>query len=83
MRRIKIVGGGMTGILAAMHAHRLGARQIELYERLDQLGGVAKPEMLGGLELREDCIYFGPSGNPIRNLLEDHGAVFTEFENRR
>jgi hypothetical protein len=82
MSRVRIVGGGLTGILAAFQAHRIGARDIELYERFDQLGGVALPEVRGGREMREGCVYFGPQGDPIRSLLEDHGAVFKDFDNR-
>ena len=82
MSRVRIVGGGLTGILAAFQAHRLGARDIALYERLDQLGGVAVPELRGGREMREGCIYFGPQSDPIRSLLEAHGAAFEAFDNR-
>ncbi len=81
MPRVRIVGGGLTGILAAFQAHRLGARQIELYERLGRLGGVALPEVREGREMREGCIYFGPEGDPIRGLLEQHGVRFREFDN--
>ena len=81
MARVKIVGGGMTGILAAFQAHRMGVTEIELHERFDQLGGVALPEMRGGGEMREGCIYFGPKGDPIRSLLEAHGAEFEDFAN--
>lgn len=80
--KVKIVGGGLTGILAAFEAHRLGARDIELHERFDRLGGVALPEERHGLELREGCIYFGPKTDPIRSLLETYGQPFVEFENR-
>ena len=80
--RVRIVGGGLTGILAAFQAHRMGARDIELYERLDRLGGIAQPDTVGGREMREGCIYFGPEGDPIRTLLEEHGAEFEEFDNR-
>jgi hypothetical protein len=82
MSRVRIVGGGLTGILAAFEAHRLGAREIQLFERFDQLGGVALPEVRAGAELREGCIYFGGQGDAIRQLLEAHGARFVEFENR-
>lgn len=82
MTRVRIVGGGLTGILAALQAHRLGARNIELQERLDQLGGVALPELRDGREMREGCIYFGPQGDPLRSLLEAHGASFQDFDNR-
>lgn len=82
MSRVRIVGGGLTGILAAFQAHRIGARNIELYERLDQLGGVALPEVRDGCEMREGCVYFGPKGDPLRSLLEQHGAEFKDFDNR-
>ncbi|MBD2842453.1 NAD(P)-binding protein [Erythrobacter rubeus] len=82
MKPVRIVGGGLTGILAAFQAHRLGARQIELHERLDRLGGVALPKLENGREMREGCIYFGPEGDPIRTLLEEHGAIFEDFDNR-
>ncbi|QFT77189.1 NAD(P)-binding protein [Erythrobacter sp. THAF29] len=79
--RVRIVGGGLTGILAAFQAHRMGARDIDLYERLDRLGGIAQPELRDGREMREGCIYFGPEGDPIRSLLEAHGVKFEEFDN--
>jgi hypothetical protein len=82
MSRVKIVGGGLTGILAALQAHAMGATDIELHERFDRLGGVALPDVRHGLEMREGCIYFGPASDPIRNLLEAHGARFADFDNR-
>lgn len=81
MRKVRIVGGGLTGILAAFQAHGLGCRDIELHERFDGLGGVALSQSRGGLELREGCIYFGPAGDPIRSLLEAYGVGFEEFDN--
>jgi hypothetical protein len=81
-KAVKIVGGGFTGILAAFQAHRLGVRKIELHERFDQLGGVALPHHHKGRELREGCIYFGPPGDPIRTILEEHGVEFLDFDNR-
>lgn len=82
MSRVRIVGGGLTGVLAAFEAHRLGCRDIVLHERFDALGGVALPRQAHGLELREGCIYFGPRGDPMRALLESHGLAFEDFENR-
>lgn len=79
---VTIVGGGLTGILAAFEAHRLGWRDIVLHERFDRLGGVALPRQAGGVELRDGCIYFGPAGDPIRAALEAQGAAFDEFDNR-
>ena len=80
--RVRIVGGGLTGILAALKAHDLGCREIDLHERVDALGGVARPRDAEGLEVRDGCIYFGPQGDPMRSLLEDHGLRFEDFDNR-
>lgn len=81
MKPVRIVGGGLTGILAAFEAHRLGCRDITLHERFDALGGVSLPRRAHGLELRDGCVYFGPKGDPIRTLLEDHGLAFEDFDN--
>ena len=81
MKRVRIVGGGLTGILAAFEAHRLGCRNIALFERFDALGGVSLPRHAHGLELRDGCVYFGPKGDPIRSLLEDNGVAFEDFDN--
>ena len=81
MSRVKIVGGGLTGILAAFQAHRMGVREIELHERLDRLGGVARSAEQHGVELRESCIYFGGKGDPVRDLLEAYGPTFEDFDN--
>ena len=73
----------MTGILAALKAHEMGVRRIELHERLDEIGGIARPRLDDlGREMREGCIYFGPDSNPIRSLLERHGVRFDEFANK-
>ena len=80
--KVKIVGGGLTGILAAFEAHRLGWRDIELHEQFARLGGAARPGERGGLEVRDSRIYFGPKGDAVRNLLETHGLTFEDFEER-
>ncbi|WP_421930630.1 flagellin modification protein FlmF [Phenylobacterium sp.] len=79
---VRIIGGGLTGILAAFEAHRLGCRRIELHERFDQLGGSAWPRRDHGLELRPERLYFGQAGDPARALLEANGLAFEDFENR-
>lgn len=81
-RKVRIVGGGLTGILAAFEAHRLGFRDIELHERFDLLGGAALPRVASGLEVREQPIAFGPPGDPMRSLLEGYGLAFDDVENR-
>ena len=82
MSKVKIVGGGQTGILAAFQAHAMGATDNEMHERFDHLGGVALPEVRHGMEMREGCIYFGPKSDPIRAILETHGLEFRDFDNR-
>lgn len=80
--KVRIVGGGLTGVLAALEAHRLGCRDIVLHERFDMLGGALTPRQDHGLEIRNDCVYFGPRGEAVRGLLEEHGVGFEDFENR-
>ena len=82
MSRVTIVGGGLTGILAAFEAHRLGLGDIHLHERFDDLGGVARADVRHGVELREGCVYFGQPGDPIRDRLEAYGVAFEDFDNR-
>lgn len=80
--KVRIVGGGLTGVLAAFEALRLGYRDIELLERFDQLGGSALSRQAHGLELRDRRVYFGAPGDPARSLLESAGLRFEDFENR-
>lgn len=85
--RVRIVGGGLTGVLAAFEAHRLGWRDITLHERFEALGGVARPKVVHGREMRDGCVYFGGPdglgrGDPIVETLTAHGAKFETFANR-
>lgn len=82
MSKVRIIGGGLTGVLAAFEAHRLGLRDITLHEQFDRLGGAALPKVEGGLELRSSCLYFGAAKDEIRQLLEWNGVEFEDFENR-
>ena len=81
MSRVRIIGGGLSGILAAFEAHRLGARDIELHERFSQLGGSALPTERHGVELRERHIAFGAKDHPVRRRLEANGIEFAEYDN--
>lgn len=80
--KVRIVGGGLTGVLAALQAHSLGWRDIELHERFGELGGPDLPRLDHGLELRRLCHLFGGPGDPVRTLLESHGVAFEDAENR-
>ncbi len=80
MSRVRIIGGGLTGILAAFEAHRLGVRDIVLEDALDRLGGWSLPRVSHGLELRDGAFAFGPSHDPIRQALEWRGMAFDEVD---
>jgi hypothetical protein len=71
--RVRIVGGGLTGILAAFEAHRLGWRDIVLQERFEALGGSARPKVIRGREMRDRPVDFS---DPIARTLTAHGASF-------
>ncbi|MFN3522034.1 MAG: NAD(P)-binding protein [Phenylobacterium sp.] len=80
MTRVRIVGGGMGGVLAALEAHRQGFREIELHERSGRLGGSALPRVDHGVELRELQVRFGARGDAARDLLEWQGVAFDAVE---
>ncbi len=80
--KVRIIGGGLTGLLCAFEAHRLGARDIELCEAWDQLGGTVWPRSTHGLELRETHLKFAGPGDPVRELLARNGLAFEDVENR-
>jgi hypothetical protein len=82
MNRVRIVGGGLAGLIAALQAHRLGARDIVLHEGAEELGGGLAARVAHGLELRQLPFEFGPRGDAIRALFEDRGIVFEDFEIR-
>jgi hypothetical protein len=82
MGKVRIVGGGLTGIVAALQAHRLGSRDIELFEQYGELGGALLPRTDHGLEVRLTRRYFGVRGEPLRDLLEWHGVAFEDIDDR-
>lgn len=80
MTKVRIIGGGLTGILAAFEAHRLGAREIILEDALDRLGGWSLPRVSHGVELRDGEFAFGAAQDPIRRALEWHGVAFDDVD---
>lgn len=77
--RIRIIGGGLTGVLAAFEAHRLGWRDITLHERFEALGGADRPKIIHGREMRGQSRHLGA---PIVETLAAHGARFETFDHR-
>lgn len=82
MTRVRIVGGGLAGLIAAFQAHRMGARDIVLHEQAEELGGGLAVRVSHGLELRQRPFEFGARGDAVRALFEDNGIVFEDFETR-
>ena len=82
MTKIRIVGGGLDGVLAAFEAHRLGFRDIALHERDDRLGGQAAPKVDHGVEARTVDVRFDGDHDPARERLEAQGIVFDVAEDR-
>ena len=80
MTKVRIIGGGLTGILAAFEAHRLGATEISIEDALDRPGGWSLPRSRNGLELRDGEFLFGASPDPIRAALEWRGLAFDEVD---
>jgi len=80
--KVRIIGGGLTGLLAAFQAHEMGLRDITLHDRFDQLGGHAVPRQDHGLEIRECDLAFGSAGDSARRLLESQGVAFEDVESR-
>ncbi len=80
--RLRVVGGGLTGVMAAFEAHRLGWRDIQIHERFEALGGVARSRTVNGAEMRDACVYFGPPGDLLVERLRDLGAAFETIDNR-
>ncbi|ESQ93108.1 hypothetical protein ABAC460_02290 [Asticcacaulis sp. AC460] len=82
MSTLHIVGGGLSGLTAALMAHDQGWRDIRLYERTSAIGGVAQSRIVNDHEVRTGTIYFGDDRDPQLTLLRRHGLNFEPFENR-
>lgn len=83
MTKVRIVGGGLTGIVAALQAEGLGCRDIEIHERASQIGGASRPQVAHGLELRHEPLSFGSRRDKVRALLEWRGQAFDDIEARQ
>lgn len=82
MSILHIVGGGLSGLTAALMAYDQGWRDIRLYERSDAIGGVAQSRMANGHEIRTGTIYFADDRDAQLQLLRRYGLNFEPFENR-
>ncbi|KZV70596.1 amine oxidase [Peniophora sp. CONT] len=82
---VLILGGGISGVMAAQSLHRRGIRNFRIIEARDQLGGRLKsfdfgvPDRRFTLELGADWIHGTQSGdgptNPIFELAVKHGLA--------
>nr|WP_281280222.1 NAD(P)/FAD-dependent oxidoreductase [Asticcacaulis tiandongensis] len=76
------MGGGLSGITAALLAHKAGHRDTIIYERAEALGGVARSTLCGEFEVRTGTLYFGDTTDPQLALLQSYGSDFTAFPNQ-
>ncbi|UCC59769.1 MAG: NAD(P)/FAD-dependent oxidoreductase, partial [Dehalococcoidia bacterium] len=58
---VTVIGSGPAGLIAALHAHKSGARNVLLLEREEELGGILKQCIHNGFGLEQFKIdYTGP-----------------------
>ena len=73
-----IVGGGITGIAAALYAKELGFRNIYLFEKNNSIGGILKDFKINNrISFLRNCQYFD-SHSPIFNVIDKN--LFYEFK---
>ncbi len=68
MKRLLIVGGGITGLAAALHASRASGLEITLVESGDRLGGKIRTDTVDGYILDEGPDSFVASKPEILRL---------------
>ena len=77
---VVIVGGGITGVAAALYAYQLGFRKIQLHEKSSRLGGILRDiEGDDGCIFFRGCQYINPK-SPLFLTLDK--SLFYSFEHR-
>jgi len=72
MHRIAVVGGGLTGMTAALRLAEAGA-SVALYERDETLGGVAGSFTVGDAKLEKFYHHIFTSDSAVQGLIEELG----------
>ncbi|MEM9964409.1 MAG: NAD(P)-binding protein [Asticcacaulis sp.] len=80
MTCLNIIGGGLSGLSAALKAHDTGFETIRIHERTDHIGGIAHSRLIDGHEIRTGAVYFRDDPDPQVQLFKDHGLKFERFE---
>lgn len=70
--RIAVIGGGMSGLIAARECVKLGIR-VTIFEADDHLGGVVRSAQVDDLTLDVGAESFATRGGHVRALVDDLG----------
>ncbi len=57
-KEVAVIGGGISGMVAAYEAKKLGVKNVRLYEKTNRLGGALKTTTLGGVQVEEGADAF-------------------------
>ncbi len=71
---VVVVGGGMSGLVAALQCARVGLR-VTVVEASDRLGGVVRSAEVGGLTLDVGAESYATRGGHVRALVDDLGLA--------
>lgn len=73
--KVVVVGGGISGLIAALHLAKSGV-EVTLLEREPQVGGRVYSESLGGVDVNLGAQYFFKSDNDYLNLYVKKAKKF-------
>jgi oxygen-dependent protoporphyrinogen oxidase len=70
--RVVVVGGGMSGLVAALHCAKVGLA-VTVVEATDRLGGVVRSAEVDGITLDVGAESFATRGGHVRALVDELG----------
>lgn len=70
--RVIVIGGGVSGLVAARECAKVGLR-VTVLEAADVLGGVVRSAEVGGMTLDVGAESFATRGGVVRDLLDELG----------
>lgn len=70
--RVIVIGGGVSGLVAARECAKVGLR-VTVLEATDVLGGVVRAAEVGGMTLDVGAESFATRGGVVRDLLDELG----------